>query len=148
MPGAGALLSIEVPIPSAVEILAVAEPWPCARALSGDLLPALQSDREGISEVAQCGYVTCLGRLLVKHSQEDWLQPPGTRPASQWASPPCARQGVKPHHSPLWWWGGSTACVGRQTSAGKANVILQNEVTAGGNEHILCWCKSLWPDWF
>lgn len=42
----------------------------------------------------------------------------------------------------------SIACVGRQSSAGKASVILQHELTAGGNRHILCWCKSPWPDWF
>lgn len=46
-----------------------------------------------------------------------------------------ARQGVAPCHSPL---EARTACVGRQSSIGKANVIFQNEVTSGVSEYILC----------
>lgn len=46
-----------------------------------------------------------------------------------------ARQGVTACCSPL---EARTACVGRQSSIGKANVIFQNEVTTGVNRYILC----------
>lgn len=72
------------------------------------------------------------GRAVSKAQPEDWLWPPGARPASPGASPPCARQGVKPHRSSLkaapWEWRGraSAAKPLKATGAPSAAVNRRN----------------------